>query len=99
MPSTTNGTTDPHGFLYQDGTMLDLNNLIPPDTGWTIDDAYAINDNGWIAATGTNPNVNSGSRTSPPPHPRTRLPRPPRLGLRRSPDPTPTHSPIEHTQQ
>ena len=41
--------------------MYDLNTLIPPGTGWTIDDAYAINDSGWIAATGTNPNVNAGA--------------------------------------
>ena len=55
----TRTSEDP--FLYQNGTMLDLNTLLVPGTGWTIDDAYAINDNGWIAATGTNPNVNGGN--------------------------------------
>jgi probable HAF family extracellular repeat protein len=40
-----------HGFLYQDGAMIDLNTLIDPGTGWTIRDAQAINDAHQIAAT------------------------------------------------
>jgi probable HAF family extracellular repeat protein len=34
-------------FIY-DTQMLDLNNLIPPGTGWVLDQANAINDLGWI---------------------------------------------------
>ena len=52
-PSPTRSSTRRHD--------VDLNTLMPPGTGWTIDDAYAINDNGWIAANGTNPNVNAGT--------------------------------------
>lgn len=40
-----------HGFLYQNGKMIDLNTLIDPATGWTIESAAAINDLGRIAAT------------------------------------------------
>jgi probable HAF family extracellular repeat protein len=40
-----------HGFLYEDGTMLDLNTLIDPASGWTVRDAQAINDLAQIAGT------------------------------------------------
>jgi probable HAF family extracellular repeat protein len=40
-----------HGFLYQNGKMIDLNTLIDPATGWTIESAAAINDEQQIAAT------------------------------------------------
>ena len=39
------GSGDIHAFVH-DGTMIDLNDLIAPGSGWTIQDAYAINDNG-----------------------------------------------------
>ena len=44
---------DRRGFLY-DGTvgMLDLNDLIPPDSGCVLSDAYAINSSGQIAGNG-----------------------------------------------
>ena len=52
------GTIDgaQHGFLYDASAatpkMIDLNTLIPADSGWTIRDASAINSKGKIAATG-----------------------------------------------
>jgi probable HAF family extracellular repeat protein len=39
-------------FLYSNGTMTDLNNLIPANSGWILQIAYAINDNGWITGFG-----------------------------------------------
>jgi probable HAF family extracellular repeat protein len=33
-----------HGFLYENGGLIDLNMLIDPASGWTITDATAIND-------------------------------------------------------
>ena len=39
-----------HGFLYENGAMIDLNALIDPASGWTIQDAAAINDLQQIAA-------------------------------------------------
>src|SRR5215208_2576272 len=42
-----------HGFLKESGQpMIDLNSLIPADSGWTIHDARAINSKGQIAANG-----------------------------------------------
>lgn len=38
-----------HAFLVENGTMLDLNALVDPATGWVIEDATAINDAGQIA--------------------------------------------------
>jgi probable HAF family extracellular repeat protein len=40
-----------HGFLFQGGSMLDLNALIGDSAGWTITDAAAINDFQQIAGT------------------------------------------------
>ncbi|QJD98693.1 DUF3466 family protein [Massilia forsythiae] len=40
-----------HGFLYENGAMVDLNVLIDPESGWVIQDAAAINDLQQIAAT------------------------------------------------
>ncbi|MEW4570005.1 hypothetical protein AB1L88_19240 [Tautonia sp. JC769] len=39
--------------LFRDGTMLDLTDLIPPESGWILNDAYAINDLGQITGSGT----------------------------------------------
>jgi probable HAF family extracellular repeat protein len=45
--------TNGHAVLWQDGVMSDLNTLIPPDTGWVLMSATAINDRGEIAGWGT----------------------------------------------
>ncbi|MBV9760853.1 MAG: hypothetical protein JO340_09840 [Acidobacteriaceae bacterium] len=42
-----------HGFVYANGAMLDLNDLLPIGSGWTIEDAYAINAAGDILGMGT----------------------------------------------
>jgi probable HAF family extracellular repeat protein len=46
------GTID-HAFLSYNGTMTDLNDLLPPDSGWTLNYAYGINDAGQITGVGT----------------------------------------------
>jgi probable HAF family extracellular repeat protein len=43
-----------HGFLYSGGTTFDINSLIAPNSGWTIEYASGINNFGWIAAGGYN---------------------------------------------
>ena len=44
---------DVHAFLKESGQpMIDLNTLLPADSGWTISSATAINNDGMIAATG-----------------------------------------------
>jgi probable HAF family extracellular repeat protein len=51
--ATTVGDAALHGFLYSGGTILDLNNMIGSASGWTINNASAINDNGQILANAT----------------------------------------------
>jgi probable HAF family extracellular repeat protein len=41
-----------HAFLYRDGTMTDLNSLLPPDSGWVLDEALGINARGQIVGEG-----------------------------------------------
>jgi probable HAF family extracellular repeat protein len=42
-----------HGFLYENGQLHDLNDLIAPGSGWVLGIASGINDRGEIAGTGT----------------------------------------------
>jgi probable HAF family extracellular repeat protein len=48
--SQSPGLTRP--FLFNNGTMSDLNNLIPADSGWTLITAEGINDDGQITGGG-----------------------------------------------
>jgi probable HAF family extracellular repeat protein len=41
-----------HAFLYEDGHMCDLNNLIDPSSGWILTEANDINDLGQIVGAG-----------------------------------------------
>ena len=43
---------EPRGFLYQDGVMTDLNDLIPSSPTWMLTTGIAINNAGEIAARG-----------------------------------------------
>jgi hypothetical protein len=46
-----------HAFLIDTaGTMRDLNDLIPPDSGWVLQRADGINDAGQISGYGSAPN-------------------------------------------
>lgn len=49
---------DSHAFIYRPGKdrrIVDLNTLLTTRSGWEINYAYSINDNGWIAAWGRTP--------------------------------------------
>ena len=46
-------TSDTRAFIWQNGTMTDLNTLIDPSSGWILETATSINDNGQIIGTGT----------------------------------------------
>lgn len=53
--------TGQHGFLYSDGTMMDLNSLVDSSgAGLVITDAVGINDAGWIAGDAVNTNGTTG---------------------------------------
>lgn len=45
-----------HAFLYLNGGILDLNALLPANSGWTLVSAYGINDGGQIVGVGDGPN-------------------------------------------
>lgn len=42
---------NPHAFLFEGGSFLDVNDLIDPASGWVVSEANAINDLGQIAGT------------------------------------------------
>jgi probable HAF family extracellular repeat protein len=42
-----------HAALWQNGVMTDLNDLLPPGSGWTLTEATAINDQGQIVGYGS----------------------------------------------
>jgi len=52
VPST-NDYLAYHAFLWQAGTMRDLNDDIPAGSGWVLEDAAGVNDAGQIVGTGT----------------------------------------------
>ena len=47
--------TDIFGFLWENGVMHKLQDLVPPDSGWYLRYASDINDAGWIVGSGFNP--------------------------------------------
>ena len=47
---TANGAY--HAYLYDGGQMVDLNSLLPAGSGWTLQEAKAVNDAGQIAGHG-----------------------------------------------
>jgi probable HAF family extracellular repeat protein len=80
------GSGPAYGFIYDSTNgMKDLNSLIPADSGWTIHEARAINNNGQIAATGYKDGVGqhalllSPTNGSPPPADDTQAPSPPTI--------------------
>ena len=50
--SLTQGNAATHAFLYTNGVMTDLNSLLPVGSGWTITEAYGIDDNGNVVGAG-----------------------------------------------
>jgi len=49
---SSNAVPAMRAFLWQNGTMIDLNTLLPPNSGWVLEVADFINDAGQIAGTG-----------------------------------------------
>lgn len=52
------GNNYAHAFVWRNGSMTDLNTLIPAGSSLTLNVAYAINDRGMIAGLGTNSDGN-----------------------------------------
>ena len=57
--STTAASGPWEPFLYSAGTMKDMNNLIPTNSGWTSLGVSGINDQGQIVGSGINPSGQS----------------------------------------
>ena len=53
--SRTQNNSSTHAFVYSNGAMQDLNNLISPSSNWTLGTATAINNAGQIVGNGTSP--------------------------------------------
>ncbi len=51
--SRQDNTTDRAAFVYNNGLMENLNDLIDPDSGWVLNFALDINNSGQIVGTGT----------------------------------------------
>ena len=69
----TPGGTSYHAFVCNSsGGMTDLNSVIPASSGWTLEDATAINASGWIVGVGIDPaGVTDGFLLTPVPEPST----------------------------
>jgi len=50
--TTTQAPGDPHGVLWQDQSICDLNDMVPDRLGWTVLEAQDINDAGQIVGVG-----------------------------------------------
>src|SRR5262249_16224655 len=53
--SVPSGPYASRAFLYDAGTMTDLNSLLPEGSGWSLLQATGINDAGQIVGSGSNP--------------------------------------------
>jgi len=51
--TSTISTNESRAFLWRDGQMFNLNNLIPTNSGWILESATDINNNGEIVGYGT----------------------------------------------
>jgi len=71
VADATNMNNAPHAFLYSNGAWQDLNDLIPPNSGWTLQYAYDINDKGQICGLGVNPEGRVAFLLTPTPEPST----------------------------
>jgi len=56
-------------FLFQDGVMYNLNDLVPDDFDWKLVQALGINDNGQIVALGRNAQLGEAFLLTPVPEP------------------------------
>jgi probable HAF family extracellular repeat protein len=52
--SLAEGNEDFHGFVYRNGKLINLNELLDPGSGWEVVQAVSINDNGEIIGIGSN---------------------------------------------
>src|SRR6266542_2426362 len=51
--SANGGHAGMHAFLWQNGRLINLNSLVPENSGWELQEARGINDNGQIVGWGS----------------------------------------------
>jgi probable HAF family extracellular repeat protein len=54
------GASGGRAFIYREGAMVDLNSLLPAESGWVLTTASGINDAGEIVGTGLYDGVERG---------------------------------------
>ena len=52
--------TDEAALLWQHGKVYELNKLVPPGSGWKLQNALAINNSGWIIGNGIHNGIRRG---------------------------------------
>jgi len=57
---TRSGGWQQDAVLWQNGVLIDLNSLLPENSGWVLNVAYSINNNGEIAGIGTYKGMSTG---------------------------------------
>jgi probable HAF family extracellular repeat protein len=57
---TPNGGWQQDAVLWQNGVLIDLNSFLPTNSGWVLNVAQSINDNGEIAGIGTYDGMTAG---------------------------------------
>ena len=57
--------TDEAALLWQNGKVYELNTLVPPRSGWKLQNALAINNNGWIVGNGIHNGIRRGFLLTP----------------------------------
>ncbi|MDX1962629.1 MAG: hypothetical protein SFX18_05715 [Pirellulales bacterium] len=66
---STDSANNSRAFGWHGGSLVDLNTLLPPGSGWTLMRAYDINEAGQIVGEGTFNGVNQGFVLTPIPEP------------------------------
>lgn len=75
------GNADTHAFAYFDGQMIDLNSLLAANSGWVLETAYGINNQGDIVGTGTFDGQQEAFLLDPPQFGTSAVPEPTAAGL------------------
>jgi probable HAF family extracellular repeat protein len=75
------GNSVTHAFADVNGQMIDLNSLLPTNSGWVLNTAYGINDQGDIVGTGTHNGQQEAFLLDPPQFGASSVPEPATAGL------------------
>ena len=63
--SSSDTTGHDHAAMFSNGQVIDLTSLLPANSGWQLEDAWAVNDSGQISGTGLHNGVTRAFTMSP----------------------------------